>query len=142
MDLMPQLAYEHLLFLRVYPATMFPIPTFQPLYHVKMDDNKTKTLCTIHHKLSSYYRQTLRCVARHQSILVNTQWLVAACPISHFNSNRRALQFYVNHQLQPNLYLFPLTTNNYLLYPNSTQILKSKFNKLIPFPINQLLATF
>ena len=73
MDSTTTLAYQHLLFLHVSPATMFSTPTLYPLYHVKMDDNKTKTLCIIHHKLSSYYCQTLQCVACHQSISINTQ---------------------------------------------------------------------
>ena len=73
MDSTTTLAYQHLLFLHVSPATMFSTPTLYPLYHVKMDENKTKTLCTMHHHYSIHYSYTHAATACHQSISINTQ---------------------------------------------------------------------
>ena len=59
--------------LHASPAAMFSTPTLYPLHHVKMDKNKRKTLCTIHHEHSNYNSQTLGRVACQQSILTNKQ---------------------------------------------------------------------
>ena len=59
--------------LHASPAAMFSTPTLYPLYHVKMDENQGKTLCTIRHKHSSYNSHTLGCVASAQSISINIQ---------------------------------------------------------------------
>ena len=126
MDFTSILVYEHHLLMHVYPATMFSTLILYPLYHVKMDESKGKTLCTIHHRHSSYNSQTLRRDAVGQSISINTQWLVAACPISHFNSSRLATKFYINHKLWPNSHLLPFTNYNYISHTNSIYILKSK----------------
>ena len=137
---MHKLANEHHSILHVSPATMFSTPSLYPLYHVKMDNNKTKTLCIIHHKLSSYYCQTLQCVTCHQSISINTQTAT-----SHFTLQLKSPCIAILCQLQiiAKRYLIPLTINNHISHTNFTQILKSKFNfNKFPFPINQLLAIF
>ena len=71
MDSTTTLDYQHLLFLRVSPAPMFSTSTLYPLYHVKMDENKTKTLCTMHHHYSIHCSHTYNATACHQSISIN-----------------------------------------------------------------------
>ena len=79
MDSTTALAYQHLLFLHVSPATIFSTPTLYPLYHVKMDDNKTKTLCNICHHYSICYSYTYAATACHQSISINTHTFTISC---------------------------------------------------------------
>ena len=94
MDSTPTLANEHLLFLHVSPATMFSMPTLYPLYHGKMDENKTKTLCTMHHHYSIHCSHTYNATACHQSISINTHTFTINCHHDLFNFN-----FCAAHQL-------------------------------------------
>ena len=96
MDFMPMLAYEHLILLHVLLATMFSTLTLYPLYHVKMDESKTKTLCTVRHQHSSITVRHCDATACHQSISTNIQTTT-----SHFtlDSSRLATKFYTNHNL-------------------------------------------